>query len=135
LAAAGRLDEALQTVDEALRLLEKSQDRWWHAELHRIRGELTLRLPGDHAAAEQAFAEALEVARAQQARSWELRAAISLARLWHDAGKTAEAQKLLGDVHGWFRERFETADLRDAATLLAELEDSRRAPAGHGGKA
>ena len=137
LAAAGQLDEALQTLAEALRLVDQSQDRWWHAELHRLTGELILRQGGDQAtaAAEASFQEALAVARAQEAKSWELRAAMSLARLWHGAGKTAEARQLLGDVHGWFKEGFDTADLRDAAVLLAELKDSRRPPARRGGKA
>jgi predicted ATPase len=136
LAKTGRVEEAAATLAEALRLVETTQDRWWHAELHRLHGELTLGLPGDQtAAAEAAFEEALAVARAQQAKSWELRAAMSLSRLWHGAGKTAEARKLLGDVHGWFSEGFDTADLREAAALLAELKDSRRRPAGRGGKA
>ena len=136
LAKTGRVEEAAATLAEALRLVEKSQDRWWHAELHRLHGELTLGLPGDQtAAAEAAFEEALAVARAQQAKSWELRAAMSLSRLWHGAGKTAEAMKLLGDVHGWFTEGFDTADLREAAALLAELKDLRRRPASRGGKA
>jgi len=135
LAKTGRVEEAAATLAEGLRLVETTQDRWWHAELHRLHGELTLGLPGDQtAAAEAAFEEALAVARAQQAKSWELRAAMSLSRLWHGAGKTAEARKLLGDVHGWFTEGFDTADLREAAALLAELKDSRRAPAGRGGK-
>ena len=136
LAKTGRVEEAAATLAEALRLVETTQDRWWHAELHRLHGELTLGLPGDQtAAAEAAFEEALAVARAQQAKSWELRAAMSLSRLWHGAGKTTEARKLLGDVHGWFTEGFDTADLREAAALLAELKDSRRRPAGRGGKA
>jgi len=136
LAKTGRVEEAAATLAEALRLVETTQDRWWHAELHRLHGELTLGLPGDQAAAaEAAFEEALAVARAKQAKSWELRAAMSLSRLWHGAGKTAEARKLLGDVHGWFSEGFATADLREAAALLAELKDSRRRPAGRGGKA
>jgi class 3 adenylate cyclase/predicted ATPase len=123
LAQTGHNEEALQTVAEALRLVEQSQDRWWHAELHRLSGELTLGLSGDHAAAaEAAFQEAIAIARAQQAKSWELRAAMSLSRLWHGQGKTDEARRLLGDIHGWFTEGFDTADLREAATLLAELK-------------
>jgi class 3 adenylate cyclase/predicted ATPase len=125
LAQNGRLDEALQTAADALRMVAQSQDRWWQAELHRLNGELLLRSPGgDAAAAEAAFQEAVDVARRQQAKSWELRAATSLARLWHGNGKTAQARQLLADVYGWFSEGFDTADLCDAATLLAELKDS-----------
>lgn len=105
LAKTGRVEEALTTLAVALRLVEKSQDRWWHAELHRLHGELILRAPGDRAAAaEAAFEEALAIARAQQAKSWELRAAMSLSRLWRSKGKTAQARALLGDVRGWFTE-------------------------------
>jgi predicted ATPase len=126
LARTGDLEEALQTAADALRLAEQSQDRWWRAELHRVSGELALRLPGDHAAAaEAAFQDAIAVACAQQAKSWELRAAMSLSRLWHRQSKTGEARQLLGDVHGWFTEGHDTADLREAATLLAELEARR----------
>jgi len=125
LAATGRIDEALETIDEALRLVEKSQDRWWHPELHRLRGELMLRLPRDQVtAAEAAFNEALDIARAQQAKSWELRAAMSLAQLWCKAGKIGEGRSLLEGVYGWFTEGFETADLREAAALLATVKES-----------
>jgi class 3 adenylate cyclase/predicted ATPase len=136
LAEMGRLEEALKTIAEALQRAEKSQDRWWQAELHRVRGELTARLPGDHAAAaEAAFQEALDVARTHGAKSWELRAAVSLARLWRRGGKTARAQRLLRDVYGWFSEGFDTADLREAAMLLAELTDARSNRAGRSRKA
>lgn len=123
-ARTGRLDEAVHTIaEQALPLLERSQDRWWHAELHRLRGELALSLPGDHAsAAESAFQEAIAIARAQQAKSWELRAATSLARLWQRKGRTEEARQLLRETYGWFSEGFDTADLREAAALLAELK-------------
>ena len=123
LARAGYLEEALQGVAAAIRMVGESQDRWWHAELHRLHGEFTLALPGDHSgAAEAAFQEAIAIARAQQAKSWELRAVTSLSRLWQTKGKTGEAQQLLGEIYGWFTEGFDTADLREAATLLAELE-------------
>jgi class 3 adenylate cyclase/predicted ATPase len=122
LAGVGRVEEALQTIDEALRAVEQSQDRWWQAELHRLRGEFTLALPGDRtSAAETAFREALDVARAQKAKSWELRAATSLARLWAGRGKAAEARRLLEEIHGWFSEGHDTADLREAAAMLTEL--------------
>ena len=119
----GQAAEALQAVTDALRKAEQSQDRWWEAELHRRKGELTLALAGDHAAeAEAAFEQAVALARAQQAKSWELRAATSLARLWRHQGRVAQARKLLGEVHGWFTEGFDTADLREAATLIADLD-------------
>jgi class 3 adenylate cyclase/predicted ATPase len=120
LARTGRFDEALQSIADALRKVAHSQDRWWHAELHRISGEL---LPGDQSdAAEDAFQEALSVARAQAAKSWELRAAMSLSRLWQRSGKVREAEALLGNVLASFDEGFGTADLREAATLLAKLK-------------
>jgi class 3 adenylate cyclase/predicted ATPase len=119
----GQAAEALQAVTDALRKAEQSQDRWWEAELHRLKGELTLALAGDHAAeAEAAFEQAVALARAQQAKSWELRAATSLARLWRHQGRVAQARQLLGEVHGWFTEGFDTADLREAATLIADLD-------------
>jgi len=122
-ARAGRPEEALQAVVDALKLVVESQDHWWEAELHRLKGELTLKLPGDQsAAAEMAFQEAIDIARAQQAKSWELRAATSLSSLWRGLGKTAEARRLLGDVYGWFGEGFDTADLRVAAALVADLK-------------
>ena len=123
LARAGRLEEGLETAAAALQMVEQSQDRWWQAELHRLQGELTLALPGDHArAAEAAFHDAIAIARAQQAKSWELRAATSLARLWHKERRTDEAGRLLNDVYSWFDEGFDTADLRAARAALAEFE-------------
>jgi predicted ATPase len=123
LARAGHLEEAQQAVMAAIRMVGESQDRWWHAELHRLNGEFTLRLPGDNAAAaEAAFQEAIAVARKQQAKLWELRAATSLSRLWYAKGRIDEARQLLGETYGWFTEGFDTADLREAATLLAELK-------------
>jgi len=111
----------LQSIANALRKVEHSQDRWWLAELHRISGEL---LPGEQSgAAEDAFQEALSVARAQGAKSWELRAAMSLSRLWQRSGKVKEAQELLGNVLASFDEGLGTADLREAAALLAKLKD------------
>jgi class 3 adenylate cyclase/predicted ATPase len=129
LAQSGAVEEAVQTVAEALRKADQSQDFWWQAELHRIKGELTLALAGDHAAeAEAAFKEAIALARVQQAKSWELRAATSLARLWQGQGKIADARQLLGEVHGWFTEGFDTADLRNAATLLEQLDRCAAGP-------
>jgi predicted ATPase len=119
----GRREEALQSIVDALGMVEEVQDRWWQAELHRLKGELTLSVPGDQtAAAEAAFQESIEIARTQQAKSWELRAATSLSRLWQRQGKIAEARELLGGVYGWFSEGFDTADLREASALFADLE-------------
>jgi DNA-binding winged helix-turn-helix (wHTH) protein/predicted ATPase len=112
----GRRDEALETVAEALALSERTGLRYWDAELHRLRG--TFLAVVDAAAADASFSEALTIARAQQARALELRAAMSRARLWSGRRRDAEARALLADVVGWFREGFETADLVDATTLL-----------------
>ena len=91
-------------------------------EFLRLRGELRRNGPvGDRAAAEQSFLEALVVAQGQQAKSLELRAATSLARLWHDQGKRDEARELLAPVYGWFTEGFDTLDLKQAKALLDEL--------------
>jgi predicted ATPase len=96
--------------------------QWWEAELYRLKGELLLHYaeaqPGE---AEACFQQALTVARRQQAKSLELRAAMSLTRLWQHQGKRTEAHQLLAEVHGWFTEGFETQDLQDAKTLLEEL--------------
>ena len=92
------------------------------AEAHRLQGELLLRQPTpDVSQAEACFQQALDVARRQQAKSWELRTALSLSRLWQQQGKRAEAYELLAPIYDWFTEGFDTADLRDARTLLAAL--------------
>ena len=101
-------------------------ETWNEADIHRTAGEIALMSSKPDAAKAQAhFERALEVARAQQARSWELRAATSLARLWRDQGRRAEARDLLAPVYGWFTEGFETRDLREAKALLEELASSR----------
>ena len=96
--------------------------RWWEAELYRLKGELLLQhavaQPGE---AEACFQQALAVARRQQAKSLELRAAMSLGRLWQQQGRRTEARALLAPVYGWFTEGFDTADLQDAQILLEEL--------------
>jgi predicted ATPase len=93
------------------------------AELHRTAGAIALMLPErDAAKAEAYFERALAIARRQQAKSWELRAAMSLARLWRDQGKLKQARELLAPVYGWFTEGFDTRDLREANTLLNELQ-------------
>ena len=94
----------------------------WEAEINRTAGEITLMPPdGDAAKASMYFERALGVARQQQAKSWELRAAMSLARLWRDQGKVKEARELLAPVYDWFTEGFDTRDLKEAKALLAEF--------------
>ncbi len=121
-----QVEEGLSTVAEALAFVERTEERYYEAELYRLQGELTLqadkRSPeakGKEAAA--CFHKAIEVARSQQAKSWELRAATSLARLWQQQGKRAEVHELLAPVYEWFTEGFDTADLKDAKILLGVL--------------
>ena len=102
--------------------METTKERWCEAEVHRIAGEIALKSPEPDAAKAQAYFErALAVARQQQAKSWELRAAMSMARLWRDQGKRDEARDLLAPVYGWFTEGFDTLDLKEAKALLDEL--------------
>jgi predicted ATPase len=118
LITANRLDEGLAQVEGALSLLEAKIDRYYEAELHRLRGEILAR-KGNTAGAEACFERALAVSRAQKAKSLELRACMSLGKLRAGAGKTAEAHALLKPVYDWFTEGFDTPDLVDAKTLLA----------------
>jgi class 3 adenylate cyclase len=118
----GRFEEALATLEEAFLFVERTGQRYYQAELHRLKGELLLGHGIENAAAaEQSFRTALDIAREQRAKSWELRTSNSLARLLRDSSRRDEARSLLAEVYGWFTEGFETADLRDARTLLAEL--------------
>jgi class 3 adenylate cyclase/predicted ATPase/tRNA A37 threonylcarbamoyladenosine biosynthesis protein TsaE len=118
----GQLDDAWRCIDEAMAKVERSQEKWCEAEVHRIAGEIALKslAPGPERA-EAYFNHALAVARKQQAKSWELRAAMSMARLWRDQGKRAEARELLAPVYGWFTEGFDTLDLKEAKALLDEI--------------
>jgi predicted ATPase len=110
-------------LSEALALVEEVDERWFEAELHRLWGEMLLRtFPADPTRAERSFRKAIDVARLQGAKWWELRAAMSLARLWGDQGRRHEALNLLAPVYGWFTEGFETADLKEAKALLDELQ-------------
>jgi predicted ATPase len=114
--------EALRLLDEAFARVDRLEERWFEAELHRLKGEALLASsPERGAEAEACYHQALAVARDQGARLWELRAATSLARLWRDQGRCAEAHELLAPVYGWFTEGFGTADLKDAKALLDEL--------------
>jgi predicted ATPase len=118
----GNLNEARRCIDEAIKLASVSKERWHEAEIHRIAGEIALKSPErDEAKAEDYFARAQSMARAQQARSWELRAAMSLARLRRDQGRPGEAFELLAPVYKWFTEGFDTRDLREAKVLLDAL--------------
>lgn len=110
----------LDQLTEAAELVETTHERWIEAEIHRLRGTLLLSMH-EHAAAENSYGRALEVAQRQGARFWELRAAVELARLWRDQGKRTEARDLLSPVHGWFTEGFDTRDLKDAKALLLDL--------------
>jgi predicted ATPase len=112
--------EGVRHLVEAVRIMERTQERDFEAELYRARGELLLDA-GDRAAAKESFCAALAVARRQSAKLWELRAATSLARLWCDQGERAEARDLLAPVYGWFTEGFDTPVLQDAKALLDEL--------------
>jgi predicted ATPase len=114
--------DGLDVLTEALSLVESTGERWFEAELHRVRGEVLLRLPDlERLGAESCFRHAIALAQGQQAKLWELRAAMSLARLWRDQGRRADAHDLLKPVYDWFTEGFDTADLRDAKALLDAL--------------
>jgi predicted ATPase len=102
--------------------VETTKEKWCEAEVHRVAGEIALMSPEpDAAKAETYFERGLSVARAQQAKSWELRAATSIARLWRDQGRRDEAHDLLALIYGWFTEGFDTLDLKEARALLDEL--------------
>src|SRR5262245_53584432 len=126
-----QVDEGLDLVTEALEIVQWNGERLWEAELHRLRGELLLRqdtvvvetysrLP-QATEAEACFQQALDIARRQQAKSWELRAAMSLSRLWQQQGKPDAARHLLAESYGWYTEGFDTADLQEAKALLDAL--------------
>jgi class 3 adenylate cyclase/predicted ATPase len=118
----GQLDDARRCIYDAIDKVEISKEKWCEAEAHRIAGEVELKSPEPDAVKAQAYFErALAVARAQQAKSWELRAAMSMARLWRDQGKRDEARDFLAPVYGWFTEGFDTVDLKEATALLEEL--------------
>jgi predicted ATPase len=120
----GHTADGLQALAEAHTLVEQHNERWWEAEVYRLRGVLLLRQPGTpHAEAEAWLQRALDVARRQEAKSLELRAAMSLADLWRQQGKRREAHDLLAPIYGWFTEGFDTADLQEARILLEQLED------------
>jgi class 3 adenylate cyclase/predicted ATPase len=117
----GQLHDAWRCIDDAIDKIEKSTEKWVEAEVHRIAGEIALKsLAPDTEKAEKYFDRALAVARQQQTKSWELRAAMSMARLWRNQGKVRQARELLAPVYGWFTEGFDTCDLKEARALLDE---------------
>ncbi len=116
----GQIPQGLALLDEALAFVEKTEERYFEAEVHRVKGEL-LRTSGVEAEAEACFHQAIAVARAQSAKSWELRATVSLARLWQEQGKSADAKATLAAIYGWFGEGFDLPDLKDAKNLLDQL--------------
>jgi predicted ATPase len=117
---AGRWLEAREKIDEALRLVESADERWYEAELHRLAGDAAVGL-GERDTGERRFRDALAIARRQSARMWELRAAKRLAALWRDTGRTTEARALLEPVLVGFGEGFDTPDLREAKLLLDQI--------------
>jgi predicted ATPase len=140
----GRVEEGLAVLAEALALVDKTEARVWEAEMYRLRGDLLLvqesknqkskgkrqkakiaspqpLIPSPHTEAEACFLKAIDIAQHQQAKSWELRASTSLARLWQQQGKKEEAHELLADIYDWFTEGFDTKDLQEAKALLKEL--------------
>jgi predicted ATPase len=116
----GQIEEAVTRLDDALQIVERTGERWFLAELYRQKGELLLR-QGHSEAAEELYRKALSIAEGQEAKLWELRAAVSLTRLSRDQGRRAEARDLLAPVYDWFTEGFKTADLKEAKGLLDEL--------------
>jgi class 3 adenylate cyclase/predicted ATPase len=122
----GQFESAWRCIDEAMTAAETRKERWHEAEIYRLAGEIAIRLHApDLLKAEQYFERGLAIARAQQAKSWELRSAMSLARLWSDQGKRQQSCDRLGSVLGWFTEGFDTVDLRDAKALFDLLKSSK----------
>ena len=125
---AGQTEAGLRGVNEALAMVERTEERFYEAELHRLKGELVLQsgVRSPESEAERCFQQALDIAQKQQAKSWELRAATSLARLWQKQGQTTEARELLAPVYNWFTEGFDTKDLQEAKALIEELNSTMR---------
>jgi predicted ATPase len=117
---AGQVEEGLRLLDDALQIVERTGVRWDEAELYRYKGQLLLQ-QGHSEAAEELYRRALSIAEEQEAKLWELRAAVSVSRLRRDQGRYAEARDLLSPVYGWFTEGVDTPDLKDAKALLDEL--------------
>jgi predicted ATPase len=121
-AEVGKFDDARRCIGEALTATYTTKEKWFEAEVNRVAGEIVRRSPQcDAAEVEAYFERALAVACEQQAKSWELRAAMSMARLWRDQGKRDEGRDLLAPIYGWFTEGFDTLDLKEAKALLDAL--------------
>ena len=126
-AQVGQPKEGLHVLTDALAAVNATGERFYEAELHRLKGDLSLQASGQNPQAvavkeaEASYQKAFDVARHQHAKSWELRAATSLARLWQQQGKKEEARQLLAEIYGWFTEGFDTKDLQEAKALLEEL--------------
>jgi predicted ATPase len=121
--ALGQFDDAWRCIGDALTAAANGKESWWEAEVHRTAGEIALMVPeSDAAKVEAHFERALAVAREQRAKSWELRATMSMARLWRDQGKRRRAHDLLTPVYGWFTEGFDALDLKQAKALLEQLK-------------
>jgi predicted ATPase len=124
---AGQITDALATLTPALASVPRSEEHWWEADLYRLKGELLLASSPHNSVArnfeeaEACFDQALEIARLQEAKSLELRAGISLSRLWQIQGKKEEARKMLAEIYSWFTEGFDTADLKEAQALITKL--------------
>jgi predicted ATPase len=116
----GQFEDGLGVLSEALAVAQGAGERYYEAELCRLQGELLL-MQGDKADAEASFRRAIEVACQQGAKSWELRAKVSLCRLWKEQGRSAEARPMLEEIYTWFTEGFDTPDLQEARALLEEL--------------
>ena len=119
---AGQPEAGLTYLAEAVTRVAATEERWWEAEVSRLQGVFLLqRSPAEVDQADACFQQALDVARRQQAKALELRAAMSLSRLWQQHGKLAAARELLAPIYGWFTEGFDTADLQEAKALLDAL--------------
>src|SRR5262249_31118720 len=119
---AGQAKDGLTILDEALGLVHRTGERHGEADLYRLKGELLLALSAaNQPEAEVCFRQAIAIARSQGAKSWELRAVLSLSRLYHQQGKTEEARPMLAEIYGWFTEGFDTADMQEAKALLEAI--------------
>jgi predicted ATPase len=117
----GQVEDGLTVVAEALTRVEKTRERFWEADLYRLKGELLLKQDQTEMEVQACFRQAIQLAQHQQAKFLELRATVSLARLWQAQGKGAEARQMLAEIYDWFTEGFDTVDLREAQALLEEL--------------
>jgi predicted ATPase len=115
------MEDARTSLDKAFAFIEETNERYWESELFRLKGELLL-LDGEVSGGEACMNRAIEIAQKQKAKSLELRAAMSLSRLWKQQGKKTQAQKVLGEIYNWFTEGFDTPDLKEAKALLDDLE-------------